>query len=645
MRVDNINGCSSIDSFVHQKLNRLNATDRSFQSLFELMFSEGEATLHERSQGYKIVKTTYRQAHDNALRRAACLQSLLPQQPKDSVVAIHMENGVEWIETFWAVLAAGFCPLLMNLRLDEKTLHGALEDTGAVAVIADGGSFPVATIVHTDLLNGDQAAPSGAFGSEIFVMSTGTTSNLKICGYGSQEFACLVNDSVDIIKNCVQIKKHYNGQIKLLTFLPFYHVFGLIAVYIWFAFFSRTLVHLQDMEPQTVLNTIRRHEVTHIFAVPLFWERIYDQAIRAIRDRGEKTFQKYEKGVRIANKLDGLGPVARLFKKIAFREVREQMFGESVLFMITGGSPIRSEALAFFNNIGYHLANGYGMTEIGITSVEQSMNARQRNSGSVGQSMTSVRYMVDENGELLVKGPSLARSIRQGGKLTLRGEDWFHTGDLAACRNGSYHILGRKDDVILLANGEMLNPNLVEPWFLQPGIDGACLINASSQAVEPALLLAVKRTSTRPQLEAIQEKVLQQLKAHKLDTHIRKLVFVPGSLLGENDFKLNRSALKRKYLAGELGEITLRCAPEQAPKGELESQVAAIFAAVLNKNPEDIGLDADFFMDEGGTSLDYFAMLSGLKDSYSLPFQEGQAGDFHTIRGICRYIEGAQNAD
>ena len=204
--------------------------------------------------------------------------------------------------------------------------------------------------------------PKGAFGEEILLMSSGTTSMPKICVYTAEEFYNQIRGSYGIIRRCAQMKKHYEGSLKQLTFLPFYHIFGLTAVYVWFAFFSRTFVRLNDMMPQTIVNTIKRHKVTHIFAVPLFWEKVRDQALSTIKNRGEETYKKFTRGLSIAEKIGDIPLLGDLFIKIAFREVRENLFGDSICFLISGGSSVSPEVLKFFNYIGYHLANGYGMT-------------------------------------------------------------------------------------------------------------------------------------------------------------------------------------------------------------------------------------------------------------------------------------------
>ena len=151
MKITNLGGYPSIDSFVDAKLSRYNSSDKSFESLFELMFSESDNILWEESKGYRISKTTYAQAREHILCRAAKLSGLLAGAEQGSVVGLYMDNSLSWIEVFWAILCAGFCPLLLNLRLDDDTLEYALRVTDAAAVVSDGKSFSVKTITADEL--------------------------------------------------------------------------------------------------------------------------------------------------------------------------------------------------------------------------------------------------------------------------------------------------------------------------------------------------------------------------------------------------------------------------------------------------------------------------------------------------------------
>ena len=356
----------SIDAFVRDKLDAFRAAGFSFDALFGLMFREKENVLYEQSEGYRIRKTTYGEAKAHILSRAAALKQALGTLPENAVVGLCLNNSLDWIELFWAILAAGFRPLLMNLRLPAPLLAGALRIADCRAVIAEQGDFACPVLRPDEIPCTGEPIAAQPFGTELLVMSSGTTENVKVCAYGAEEFFYQICDSYGIIREQPLIKKHFEGNLKLLTFLPFYHVFGLIAMYIWFGFFSRTFVHLSDLSPSTIVNTIRRHKVTHIFAVPLFWEKVCEQAKKEIGNRGEKTAAKFDRALALTQKLPR--PLSAAFSKLAFREVRDNLFGNSIVYMISGGSFLDPAVHAFFNGVGYPLANGYGMTEIGMFS-------------------------------------------------------------------------------------------------------------------------------------------------------------------------------------------------------------------------------------------------------------------------------------
>jgi len=639
MRNETFGGCRSANAYVAAKLKRFDSMERSFETLFQLMFSERENTLYEKSEGFRLVKTTYGEAYDRILRRAATLRALLPDLPADSVVGLYLDNCLDWIELFWAILRCGFRPLLMNLRLDDGTLEDALKSCSAAAVVSKEVRFSVRTVRTEEIVPAETPMAGGAFGSEILVMSSGTSLHVKLCAYSAEEFYHQIHDSYQIITGCRQMKKHYRGQLKHLTFLPFYHVFGLIAVYIWFAFFSRTFVELKDLAPQTILNTIRRHQVTHIFAVPLFWETVYAQALKTIRERGEDTWERFQRGMRIARKLQGVPLLGRLFGRVAFREMRENLFGESIRFLITGGSAIDPEVMAFFNAIGYHLADGYGMTEIGITSVELSRRKKTLNACFVGKPMSSIEYAVGDGGELLVRGAATARYILEDGKRTER-DGWFHTRDLAEEVRGHYRILGRLDDLVVAPSGENLNPNLVERCFAGlEGVRGVCLIGAQTEGrTQPVLLVSVGRHAAAEQLRRTGEQVRAAVAAHSLTGQIGGLYFTEDDLMGPTDFKLNRTRLARDYAAGLLREAVPAATAEKAPDDGLRTQLRQMFAVALGKDPDAVRDGADFFLDEGGTSLDYFAMISQLQQEFSLPFPTESGKSMNSVDALYDYI-------
>ncbi len=645
MKIQNIAGYSSIDAFVGEKLTKYKESDRSFQTLFSFMFSEKENILYERSQGYSIQKTTYGEAYIRAKKRASTLRRLLKDCPPDSFVGLYMNNSLEWILNFWAILAAGHKPLLMNLRMDKELLEETIGSLDVVCVISDSISFAVRTIMDKDLVEDEQEAVADTFGSAVFVMSSGTSEHVKVCAYTAEEFYYQIHDSYQIIKNCKLMKKHYEGELKHLVFLPFYHIFGLVAMYIWFGFFSRTFVHLNDMAPDTIIKTIRRHKVTHIFAVPMFWEKVYEQAMKTIQDKGEATFAKFQKGLNIADRIGDVPGLGAFFKKKAFAEVRRNLFGESICFMITGGSDIAPEVMRFFNGIGYHLADGYGMSEIGITSVALGKNSKELNRGSVGMPFSSLEYKIDADGQLLVAGKSMAKYILQGGERRER-PTWFPTRDLAVREAKGYRILGRADDLVIGGSGENLNPVMVEKKFKCKNVQEVCLIGPKEEGVTiPTILISIKKSLGNEAFMQLDEEIKKALHASGFASQLQKVVYVTNPLLGAEDFKLKRQKITREYQEGKLtivepGKLTVQ---EQPENEKLLQSLRLLMAAVLSKEAEEISLDADFFMDLGGNSLEYFAFCAEVKEAFrvEIPMQ-GESG-LKNLKDFYDYVESKQS--
>ncbi len=634
MKLTNIGGFKTIDQFVEWKLKKLEGEDKSFRTLFSYMFMEGENVFAEHTDGYRVHKVTYAEGKRRALRKANALASALTLPPQ-SLVGLYLDNGLEWLEVFWAILARGYRPLLINRRLPEAVVEGILADFEVQAVVSDGKEFACQTVLASSLVSESEADVNGVWGEEVLFMSSGTTENVKLCAYTAENFFYQVANSVDILKRCPQIAAHYEGELKLLTLLPFYHVFGFIAVYLWFGFFSRTFVFLKDLNPQTIQNTVKKHKVTHIFAVPLVWETVCRSAKRKIKERGEKVYQKFKKGIKTAN-ASAFG--AALTKK-AMREVREGLFGESVKFLISGGSAVSSDALAFFNGIGYFIVNGYGMTEVGITSVEVSPKAAVRNLGAIGSPFFYTEYAISEKGELLIRGKNTASRILQGKQETLLdGKEWFNSKDLADCENGRYFVRGRRDDLIVSASGENLNPTLVEAALTVEGADAICLVLYGGA---PTLLVSSSSCYSVEQVKAILDSAKSELSRARYDSEIHDVLITPDKLIDKTDFKLSRRKIAKKL---ENGEITLLSEGDMGKRlatllEGMEREIALCFADALRLTEDKIGKDMHFFTDLGGTSLDYFMMADAVRARFGVDVKSADGVSLCTVNDIASFIK------
>lgn len=609
MKLKYIGQFNTIKDYVADKIQRASLLDKTFAQLFEMMFEDGENIFCETTEGYRIKKMTYLQCKEQTITLAKKLKTALGDVASGATIGLSMENSPQFIQCFWAILMCGCNPLLVNLRLPQNLLERTFADANIQAVISTEQTSFHNTITLAQI-DAQEQSQLGEWGTQVIFTSSGTSDSVKLCYYTAQNFFYQISTSFDIIKTCPQVIKHYDGEIKLLALLPLYHVFGFIAVYLWFAFFGRTLVFLKDLAPQTLLSTVKKHKVTHLFAVPMVFEKIHKQAIKTIKARGEKTYKKFNKALALCNKSKLLGT---LISNVAFKEIRDNIFGDSIRMFITGGSAISKETVQFLNAIGYYTVNGYGMTEIGITSVETSTNPLVRNLCSIGNPFGVASYKV-QDGQLYVKSQARASKIVQNGVVDVANlDEWFNTGDCAYQSKGRFYITGRSDDLIISSAGENINPQAVEDCIKVDGVLQKCLIRGEKGAI---LLLSVKAFLSNEHLKGIHSQTVEILKTQGLLSEIEQIVITQMPLMEENEFKVSRERIKKRLQSGQIAPCKMdKTLDEQA--SQLEQELIAILAEVLGTDVA-IAPNSDLFVDLNASSLDYFTFTYKVKDRFEL---------------------------
>lgn len=642
MKLNNVHGYDTIDDYVNYKISKYSKMDKNFESLFECMFDETNNIMAEISDGYRITKITYGAYKEKVLDVTANLQDIISDVPQGETIGLYMSNSLEWLQIFWSILAAGYSPLIMNTRLPDTILNNIVNDYAIKCVISDGKVFPTKTLLADKL-----TIPSGkayiprSFGKEVIFMSSGTTNEVKLCAYNGENFYYQICDSAKIIETCPKIKQHYEGELKQLVLLPFCHVFGFIAMYLWFGFFSRTFVFPRDLNPTTIQRTVKKHKVTHIFAVPMVWEAIHKAATKKIKEQGDTTYRKFCRMNKLINRLGRTGDF--LAKRFLSR-VRDGIFGDSIQFLITGGSQIKTETLQFFNGIGYHLVNGYGMTEIGITSVERSSKRKIANSASIGAPFGYTEYSINPDGVLMVRGKTRAGRIMQHGKTVVTDyNDWFCTGDMVRIEDGRYYFDVRIDDLIIGKDGENLNPALVEKQLQLDNTDGVCLLYGNKGVTA---LVAVPCIFSDIKLKAVYTALESKIAAAKLTGVIHHIAFTHESFLQADEFKLNRRKLAQRLDAGEIRTFDPRHIDDHIDNllRGMEAEIALCFAETLERDVSDIAADAHFFRDLQGTSLDYFALLGKIKARLGLDIITDGSTQLSTVKDFTEYIKRNQHS-
>lgn len=107
--------------------------------------------------------------------------------------------------------------------------------------------------------------------------------------------------------------------------------------------------------------------------------------------------------------------------------------------------------------------DGYGLTE---TSGGVTMQPLGREKfGTVGRPLPGVDLHVAQDGEILVRGPSLFQGYigDEAGTAEVLQEGWLATGDLGRLDSEGYLTLtGRKKDIIVTSGGKSVAPAALE---------------------------------------------------------------------------------------------------------------------------------------------------------------------------------------
>ncbi len=621
----------------------LEVSGKELKDIFRIMFRAQEPVLCETNDGFRIQTYTYGQMHQRICSAAAALYAKVGATHR--YIALEMENSPDWIVAFWAVLMSGNKPYLVNTRYPESLTAAILETLQTEYILcAESTKLPGKVITMADLAGNYPAVPEDVFENELAFSSSATSMNEVICFYSGLQIAEQILNFRQIVKECPQIASHYQGKLKQLAFLPFYHVFGLFAVYFWFTFFGRTLVFLRDYSAETILKTCRRHRVTHIFAVPMLWHTIEKQVRAEAAKQGAKKQAQLNNALKFTTAVQNIFPsLGATLAKRMLGQVTDQLFGDSVMFCINGGSYLRDSAMELLNGIGYQMHNGYGMSEIGITSVELRKRPKDRNRNSIGHPFTAVEYRLNEEGILQVKGKTLCVKKLINGQPAAMGE-WFDTGDRMTCIDGHYYIHGRRSDTVIGENGENINPDMVEKAFLPQGVQQFSVLGLPGEnGQELALVAQLNPYTTQNIANRLKEYFYGVNNTLPAATAVKKFYFTFDELAPPTAVKVSRAQLAKKIAEGQVKLTEFRqfrtteaAAGEQSP---LLREVCRIIAQVLELEQEKVTAQSHIFYDLGATSIQYFSIISALAEHFGIT--EYSSGDTYryTPEEISEYIE------
>ncbi len=281
------------------------------------------------------------------------------------------------------------------------------------------------------------------------------------------------------------------GEISI-SFLPLSHV---TARHVDFAMLYRGVtlayVSLLDQLPQALLEVCP----TIFVGVPRVYEKIHGQV-----DLKAKGFPKkwiYHWALSLgrahrANTLTDQPPASlrwKLANRLVYSKVRAGMGGRAGVF-ISGGAPLGRELAEWYADIGIRIDEGYGLTETSPVIAVNSPKAHKL--GTVGKTLPNIEVRIAEDGEILVRGPSVFKGYWNRPQETQAAfvDGWFKTGDIGNLDSeGFLSVTDRKKDLIKTSGGKFIAPQPLENSLKHNALIGEAVIMGDKRKF-PAVLIA-----------------------------------------------------------------------------------------------------------------------------------------------------------
>ena len=375
-----------------------------------------------------------------------------------------------------------------------------------------------------------------------------------------------------------------NDKDRVMNFLPYTHIFergwAILAL-------TKGATMIVNTHPQEVQQAMRETHPTCMSSVPRFWEKVYMGVMDKIEHAGTMQRKLFQHALTVGRKHNieylSLGkrpPMAlhleyEVLNRTVFSLVRKELGLENAHFFPTAGAAVSAHVEEFVHSIGINMIVGYGLTE-SLATVSCDHLGEPYTVGSVGRLIEGIDVKISEEGEILLKGPTITPGYYNRDDLTRQSfteDGYFKTGDAGYLKDGELFLKERIKDLFKTSNGKYIAPQMIESKLLvDKYIDQICIV-ADQRKFVSALIVPVyplleeyarahnipfetrEQLCADPQiLEMMKERIdtLQQQLAHY--EQVKRFVLLPHHLSMEkgeltNTLKVRRRVLYENYKA------------------------------------------------------------------------------------------------
>jgi len=296
----------------------------------------------------------------------------------------------------------------------------------------------------------------------LMVFTSGSTGRPKaaMLSYGN---VSAMAAGADAIYRC-------NPQDSTVSYLPLCHVAEQIYS-VDLPLRSGAVVNFAE-SLRTVQADLREIAPTLFLGVPRIWEKLHASIEIKIREAGGLRRSLYRRALAATLPLADVPPERQSLAQraqrgfwylLVLRALNNFIGLRECRLALSGAAPIAPDMLRFFRALGVPIREGYGMTETaGVATVQRGPDSPL---GTVGAAVPGVELRIAEDGELLVRGPTVFKGYWRNEAATCEAidtEGWLHTGDVARQDGDEIRIVDRKKDIMITAGGKNITPSEIE---------------------------------------------------------------------------------------------------------------------------------------------------------------------------------------
>jgi long-chain acyl-CoA synthetase len=294
-----------------------------------------------------------------------------------------------------------------------------------------------------------------------------------------------------------------DGRDNMLSYLPLCHVAEQIFT-ISLPMQSGAVVNFAE-SLRTVQSDLREIAPTVFLGVPRIWEKMhasivlkmreaqplqrwmFNRAFAAVSVFADRPRQRWSWAQRLHYAFWHALVFRALCNFLGLRKCRRAM---------SGTAPVSPDLLRFLRTMGLQITEGYGMTETaGIATLQRDSASPV---GSVGELLAGLQARIAEDGELLLRGPTVFQGYFRNPQATaeaIDAEGWLHTGDIAQWvptpglpQEREIKIVDRKKDIMITAGGKNISPSEIENMLKFSGFIKEAVIVADKRHFVSALI-------------------------------------------------------------------------------------------------------------------------------------------------------------